>query len=248
MNPIQSIGTWIQLNNPQVVEIIAQSTPPIFDWMVVDMEHSHATFQDLPGLFAVMEKYLIKPFVRISSHDPIELRKCLDLGATGIIVPQVKSYTAAEMMIKAAQYKYDRGSAFCRANQYGRQFQSYQENADAKIKIFFQVESIAAIGNLSNLIKLKQYNCFSGFFIGPYDLSASMNISGEFDNPKYQQAIQEFKTICQLHNIPIGYHQVNVTQIKSDIDDLQSYNYVALGTDALFLQEGIKLWFQNRKE
>ena len=168
------IGTWIITNSPASVDVISKSG---FDFVCIDLEHSSISYEELNSLLIILDKNKVESFVRVSSNNQTEIKKVLDLGAKGIIVPMINNQSDA---IRAVSYTYypkrgQRGIGLSRAQEYGYNFKNYLKTAN-KIKLIFQIETIQAIQNLEKILKVKGFN---GTMIGPYDLSSSLGKLGK---------------------------------------------------------------------
>ena len=115
------IGTWMMTNTPAGLDVISKSG---FDFVCIDLEHSSISYEDLNSLLIILDKNKVDSFVRVSSNNKTEIKKALDLGAKGIIVPMINNEADA---IKAVSYTYypqkgQRGIGLSRAQGYGYNF------------------------------------------------------------------------------------------------------------------------------
>ena len=145
-NGTTPVGAWSTVGHPAVADILADEA---FDFVVLDGEHSENTIEDLADGVRAVEASDgdADPVVRVGSSDAAEIRRVLDLGVAGLIVPQVESIEEARDAVEAAHYPPDgvRGVAAARAANYGRSFESYVAGADPLTVV--QVESEAAVEN-----------------------------------------------------------------------------------------------------
>ena len=173
-----TIGSWITLAHPAIAEIMCKSG---FDWLTVDLEHSVITIREAEELIRIIHLSNVSPFVRLTNNDENQIKRVMDAGAHGIIVPMVKTKSDAEKAIKYVKYPPlgIRGVGLARAQGYGSEFKEYNKWLKNEVKIIVQIEHVDSINNLNDIISLKHIN---GIFIGPYDLSASLGIPGDFEN------------------------------------------------------------------
>src|SRR3990167_2336394 len=101
MNNKISIGSWITLAHPAIAEIMANAG---FEWLVIDLEHSVITIREAEELIRVVDLSGVKPYVRLTNNDPMQIKRVLDAGAQGIIVPMVKSLADVEKASNAMFY------------------------------------------------------------------------------------------------------------------------------------------------
>src|SRR3990167_863010 len=124
MNNKISIGSWITLAHPAIAEIMAKAG---FEWLVIDLEHSVITIREAEELIRVIALCGVKPYVRLTANDPNQIKRVMDAGAQGIIVPMVKSADDVKKAADAMFYppKGTRGVGLARAQNYGAGFDKY---------------------------------------------------------------------------------------------------------------------------
>ena len=150
-------------------------------------------------------------------------------GPHGIIVPMVNSKEEAQDAINAAYYppKGKRSFGLARAQGYGTKFDEYIVNNQNETVVVVQIEHIDALKDLKNIFSLGEIDAY---MIGPYDLSGSMGIPGDFKNSNYLKAIEEIKKTGQKTGTPGGIHIVepNPNQLK---DAAREFSFIAYGVD-----------------
>jgi len=230
MKKSYKIGTWMLTNTPAGLDVISKSG---FDFVCIDLEHSSISYEDLNSLLIILDKNKVDSFVRVSSNNQTEIKKALDLGAKGIIVPMINNEADA---IKAVSYTYypkkgKRGIGLSRAQGYGYNFKNYLKIAN-KIKLIFQIETVNAIHNLEKILKVKG---FDGTMIGPYDLSGSLGKLGKFGTKEFKAAILRYERISKKYNKFMGSHIAypEVDSVKNLIR--KKYKFIAVGTDMTLL-------------
>jgi len=228
-----SIGTWMQIPNTEVAEILSTVG---FDWICLDLEHGFFSLADVAHIFSVLEKRDIETVVRLPLNDPIWIRRVLDIGARTIIVPFINNASEAEQAMLYAKYPPEgkRGFGYCRANNYGNEFDHYAKISNEEIAIIAQIEHQDAILNLKSICECKYIDAT---FIGPYDLSGSINSvgPGNFEHPDFQQMIQDYLDTSKKMNKPTGMHLVKPDTISIQ-NVISKYQFIALGTDAIFMR------------
>ena len=134
-----SIGTWIQIGHPALAEILARVG---YDWICVDLEHGSIDIESLTDLFRAVEVNDCVPIARLPFNDPIWIRRSLDAGAMGLIIPMVNSAQEIKAAIRHAKYppRGERGYGYSRANSYGMDFKEYIAEANETIAIIAQIE------------------------------------------------------------------------------------------------------------
>jgi 2-keto-3-deoxy-L-rhamnonate aldolase RhmA len=198
-----ALGSWIMIGNLAVAEILAGVG---FDWVAVDMEHTAIDYRTLQELLCGIERCGAEGLVRIEDNDPVVIKRVLDCGARGIIVPQVNSRGEAERAVAAAHYPPAgmRGVALGRASEYGACFQNYCETFNDQVVVMAQVEHVKAVENIEAILSV---DGLDGVFLGPYDLSCSMGIPAQFDHPRMAAAREAVKKAAQKSGKALGIHE-----------------------------------------
>lgn len=236
------LGTWINSGSPINAEIAAQAG---FDFVVVDVEHSPVDLERTHSLFQAIRSGNPDsvPMVRAHGVDYSHLKRYLDLGAGGIIAPFVNSVEDAEQLVRTCKYPPmgDRGVGFCRANDYGSDLSNYVASANDDIVLTVQIEHIKGVEAIDDILAVEGIDAA---FIGPYDLSASMGITAQFDHPDYIAAKERVLQACQRHGTACGLHVVDPDprQVRDAIKN--GYSLIAYSLDITilthFYRQGVK--------
>ena len=239
-----TLGSWVSLGHQSVVEIFAKAG---LDWIVVDLEHSVITISEAADLIRVIDLCGVAPLVRLTSNNPDQIKRVMDAGAHGIIVPMVKTQAEADKAVAATRYqpKGDRGVGLARAQGYGPTFQEYLKWQESSPIVIVQIEHIEAIRNIESILNVDGVD---GLIIGPYDLSASMGIPGQFDNAEFVQAVDQIKKSALKKNCVIGTHIVEPDHdhLKKAISD--GFNFIAFSVDVRILDEAMRSAINEYRE
>ena len=130
-----------------------------------------------------------------------------------------------------------RGVGYSRANDFGMNFDSNYKNINDELVIIAQIEHIDAINEIENIFSVERLD---GIMTGPYDLSASMGLTGQFQHPDFLDALDKLHDASKKYNVPMGLHivQPNAEELKMRIKE--GYQIIAYGTDAIFLTNHAK--------
>ena len=191
------------------------------------------------GVCSVTSRQGAKPYARVAENSVMAIRKALDCGALGIIVPLVNNAQDAKKAVSAAKYPPEgiRGFAFCQANGWGDQFDQYVALANDEVRLLVMVESKEAVEHIDEILSVKGVD---GVFIGPYDLSGSYGIIGQTSHPSIVQAKEKVVSACKKHGKTAGQHIVLPTKenIKEAIE--MGYSFMALGMDTVFISNSAR--------
>jgi len=228
-----TIGSWIMLGHPMSVEVMALAG---FEWLVVDIEHTSIDLEMVQLLILTIQANNIKALVRISKNEEVVIKRVLDMGADGIVVPMVNSREDALKAVEYAKYppKGKRGVGLYRASKYGVGFDQYKKWLEKELIIIVQIEHIDGVKNIDAILDVDDID---GIIIGPYDLSGSMGYPGEFDRIEVKQAIEKTISSCKKKNKPAGFHVVDTDPRKLKEKIEQGCRFLAYGIDYFFMRD-----------
>jgi 2-dehydro-3-deoxyglucarate aldolase len=238
-----SIGTWITIPHISIIEILSNAN---FDWMAIDMEHTSIDYGEAQKLILAIQSKGIKAYVRVGENNPRIIKRVLDAGADGIIVPAVNTKEDAIKAVKAVYYPPfgERGVGLSRAQNYGFGFDTYLDRINRKeIRLIVQIEHYLAIENLDQILSQEGIN---GVFLGPYDLSASIGKPGGFTDPDVNKLLESYERITKVY--PHKWKGVHVIQPDAELLNhklQEGYNFIAFSLDFFFL--GIKAFEEMKK-
>jgi len=231
-----TIGSWLSFGYTPVCEMMAKAG---FDWLVVDMEHAAISIWQMQQLIQIIDLAGCVPLVRVGSNDPALIKRVMDAGAHGVIVPMVNSKADAQKAVDAVQYPPlgSRGVGLARAQAYGIGFEEYRKWAQEETVLIVQIEHIEGVTNLEDILAVDGVD---GFIVGPYDLSGSLGVPGDFDHPSMVDALREVERYIQKGHKVAGYHVVhsNHDELLSRI--AEGHRFIAYGDDMVFLAEKLQ--------
>lgn len=228
-----AIGVLVSSGSPDVVEALSMTG---IDWLMIDLEHAAIDVHGFQSLCRAAAGRC-SVIARVPKNDSIWISRVLDAGADGIIVPQVNSVSEAELVVQYAKYSPvgKRGIGLGRAHGFGAQFNEYIETANDRIMVAVQIEHIDAVHAVDAIASVPGIDAL---FVGPYDLSDSMQLRGEVNHPRVLEAIAETKRVCDARGLPIGIFCNNAEVAKSRIKE--GFRLLAIGTDFTLLREKIQ--------
>lgn len=226
-----TIGSWITIGSTVVAEIMAQAG---FDWLVIDMEHSAITLDIAQDMIRVIELCGVPSLVRVGHNQPNLIKRVMDCGAHGVIVPMVNSKKEADQAVASVKYPPEgfRGVGLARAQKYGQDFEDYRKWNQEKSIVIVQVEHIDAVNNLEDILSVTGVD---GFIVGPYDLSGSLGVPGQFENPDVQDALEHIRKVSSEKNAMSGFHVIQPDIEELQIKKKQGYKFLAFSLDVVFL-------------
>jgi 2-dehydro-3-deoxyglucarate aldolase len=210
-----------------------------FDWLTIDMEHSAITLAQAQQLIRIIDLSSVSPLVRVGENNSLIIKRVMDAGAQGVIVPMVNS--AQEALLAVAAVKYPpwgkRGVGLARAQGYGLTFNQYREWVNKYSIVIVQIEHIDAVNNIDEILSIKGVD---GSIVGPYDLSASMGYPGEFNRKDVKQAIDKYLAACAKLKKPAGFHVIPPQAGKLQEKIKQGFKFLGFSLDTLFIGAKLK--------
>ena len=225
-------GAWLSLTNHISAEIMAHAG---FDWLLVDCEHGPTSIETLLIQLQAMSATQTIPFVRAPWNDIVAIKRILDVGAYGVMIPWVNNREQAEAAVKACKYPPQglRGMAGPRATGYGRNIADYIKRANDEVLVIVQIETPEAVKNIREILSVDGIDVA---FIGPTDLSALMNHPGDAAHPEVQAAIEQVEQAAKAANVPLGTISRSWEQAKTLYD--RGYQFITLCSDASLIVQG----------
>lgn len=233
----QTYGCWITIESPMCSEMMSTLG---FDWFVFDTEHSPLDIYMSQTLMQAMRgDSKTTPIVRVNWNDLVQIKRALDIGAYGVIVPWVNSKEEAELAVKATRYApYGlRGCGPRRASMFDPE---YYQTVDEELLVICQIETKKAVENIEDIASVEGVDVT---YIGPADLSASYGHLGDQSHPDVQKAIDKVYDATVAAGKATGMHMAAGKTIKDRME--KGYNFITIGNDLHLLRRGVR---ELRKE
>lgn len=226
-----SLGTWLTIQNSDVVEVLSSLS---LDWLMFDMEHGPATVNSLGNLLPAVSDDVV-PFVRVPWNDKVWIKRVLDLGFEGLLVPYVNSVDEVYDVVDACRYPPEgvRGVGPRRAINYGeKDIKKYYDHFEDDLIIGIQIETRESLDNLDEILSVDEVDMA---FVGPYDLSASLGIFGDLENQEFKDAMDRVLAKCKDNDVVPGIFAGGREDAEKWISD--GFKFVSLGQDFSNLRE-----------
>lgn len=239
MNGEKTVGTFFEAGNASVAEALALTD---LDYMLIDTEHRPFDVESVMLMLRGAELHGTTALVRVKDSNRNSILKMLDIGAGGLIIPQVHSLEEIKKIVEYGKYfpVGQRGVAFARGAGYG-----YLEHAKGDINDYFAtcnretllIPQCETKGCLENIEEIAKVDGIDGIFVGPYDLSVAMGIPTQFDKPEFKAALERIlKAVKDAGKFTIIYcadFNVANTRLK------QGFDSVTVGQDVNFYIDAI---------
>lgn len=227
------LGTMVTLPTASTAEILADVG---FDWLFIDAEHGPLDTSEVLGILQAVG-HRTACIVRVPVLDEGLIKRVLDLGAQGVIVPQVNTADQAADVVRFSRYAPQgcRGVGLARAHGYGFQFAEYVASANDDVVVIVQAEHKTSVDNIHAIVAVPRIDCV---LLGPYDLSASYGKMGQINDPEVLAGIARVTSTCQAAGIPLGYFGVSAEAVAPYA--AQGYSLLVAGVDVLYLGNGAR--------
>jgi 2-dehydro-3-deoxyglucarate aldolase len=231
-----TIGTWITLAHPALAEMAARAG---FDWVAVDLEHSSITLRECEDLLRVLDLAGTTPLVRLTSNDPNQIKRVMDSGARGVIVPNVSSRAEAEAAVAAVYYppRGRRGTGLARAHGYGADFAGYRRRLEREGVVVAMIETARGVENVDAILATPGVDAY---FLGPYDLSSSLGVPGKTSHPKVEAAIAKVRAAGRRAGKPGGIHVVEPDEAALKKRLRQGFRFIAYSLETRIYDAAVR--------
>ncbi len=219
-------GAWCNMGSPISTEIVASLG---YDWVLLDQEHGPGDNWTLLHQMQSMARYNAAPIVRIPWLDRIYIKRCLDLGAAGIMIPYVQTPEEAREAVNLSKYfpGGERGIASSpRCSNFSMNFKSYFANANQELITVVQVETGKTVDNIDAIAAIDGVDVL---FVGPLDLSINTGLPDMFADPKYVAKLDAVAKAAKKHGKSAGILLPNVSFIPK-LKEL-GFTFIACGSD-----------------
>lgn len=223
------LGTWLTILDPVVPELIAGAG---FDLLVADGEHGSVATSDLVAMLIATRAAGVPFLYRVAANEPVRIMHALDSGASGVVIPQVRSVADVERAVAWCRYPPEglRGIAPRRAADYGRATAAYLAAANDLVTCCVQVETREALEQLDAILAVPGVDTV---LVGPNDLAAAIGHRGDLGHPDVEAAIALVVDRARAHGVPAGIWTASAAQASRR--RAQGYRWATVGADYTFL-------------
>jgi len=235
-----SPGMWLRLTDPTVCEMVSSID---FDWVLFDGEHVAFDMQTLQILLMALKTSPAVPLLRVPGSDPIFIKRVLDIGMAGILVPHVRTEEDVRAAVAACKYPPlgIRGTGPRRPSRYGDLEREYLATANDQTIVTVMIETIEAVNNIDKILAVPGLD---GFFIGKVDLTASMGLLPDFDDPRVTQAVDTVLTKAKATKVARGSGRApeSGADVAASVRNFfsEGYNVIPVGADESFVKDGAR--------
>ena len=231
-----AFGTWIMTNSLDNAEILGHTGA---DFIMIDAEHGSMDIETAGKMVSVIRGTQATPLLRVAGNEKSLIKKGLDTGADGVMIPMVNTKEEAEQAVRYSKYPPigDRGIGAGRAVLFGAgaaDYEDYYAQANDEVLVIVQIEHYTAVENIEEILSVPNIDIA---FVGPYDLSTSMGLQGQLNHPEIQKSCKKVIEACEKHNVIPG--------IMTWTDGIEQhrnmgFKFLLGGIDGAILYNGVK--------
>jgi 2-keto-3-deoxy-L-rhamnonate aldolase RhmA len=217
-------------NWPGIMPILARRE---LDLIIFELEHSRYSWSELEALIRASLNEGLPSIVRVVDITYEQISKSLDMGARGILIPRIESFEQLEQVVDMMRLP-PKGRKGVGGYDFAvDDLQQKLANYNVEKLLFIQVENPTVVKQLDRMLKLNE---IVGVIVGPYDLSVSLGIPGQFDHPLFERTVEEVYRICDHNGISCGMFMQNEATIRKW--RAKGMNILWTGTDLAFFIDG----------
>lgn len=228
-------GCWLNTGSSLTAEIVGSAG---FDWVLIDLEHGAGSEKDVLYQLQALEHTPTAAIVRVESSESQRIHRVLDMGAEGVMCPKILNPEGAQKLVHGLHYPPfgGRGVAkMVRATGFGQHFQEYYDNSRDNILGIAQIETMEVLNHLDAVANTDGVDVL---FIGPADLSMELGIFGQFDHPRFREAVRETCEAARKAGKAVGILFFNTHEYQAYHE--LGIRFIACGSDATFVAEGAR--------
>ncbi|GAB7021381.1 HpcH/HpaI aldolase family protein [Halostagnicola bangensis] len=225
------VGNWLSIGHPAIGEV---SSALEFDFVLIDTEHTTMSLETVENVSRAIDAKdaPTESIVRVPRNEPSRIKRVLDIGVAGVMVPMIESADEARQLVESVHYPPEgvRGIASGRAAEYGMDFVEYVTDANGSIVTVAQIESEAGLENAEEIAAV---DGIDALFVGPADLSGALGVFAQWDARELQEAMDRVLRAGATHETPVGTLTVSPEQIDDRVE--AGFDFLIVGKDTAYL-------------
>jgi 2-keto-3-deoxy-L-rhamnonate aldolase RhmA len=232
-------GCWINLTDPAVTEMIANAG---FDFIILDLEHGRLNEETCYKMILALGDTKCVAIARVADNSVALIKKSLEAGALGVMVPMINNRGEAERAVRAAKYSPEgnRGLDYGRGQGWGKKVPSYYLEANKFIMVSLIIETKDGVENIDQIVEVPGIDVI---LPGVYDLSGAYGVPGQFEHPQVLRAIEKIAAACKRKNIGLAGYATTKEGIQRKKD--QGARFIELAVDTDLIWQGAERYLRE---
>lgn len=236
-----AIGTFIKITDPAAIEVVCMAG---LDFVIIDNEHTAMSKETMVNLVRATEIYNMPCMIRVRESDPNQILQALDTGALGVMVPAINTVAEAKAAAMSSKYAPD-GSRGYTASQRAAGYgiippAEYAVIANENIMTICYCETKEALENLDEMVKIDGIDVI---FIGPYDLSQALGVTGNPMDERVQKAIEMIVEKSVKNGKQVGILAADGEQAK--YYNKKGINFIVINSDLSMIYKGVRQYISQ---
>ncbi|MEO1292214.1 MAG: aldolase/citrate lyase family protein [Pseudomonadota bacterium] len=245
-----TLGTWSQIAAPEMIDLIGLNG---FEFAIIDCEHGFFGMETAENLSRACDANDIASAVRVPVNDATVIMKALDAGIRHVVVPNMASGEAAERAVAATRFGPHglRGACPCcrSGGHFIRHWQDYVAQEEARVGAIALVESAEGYANFRAIAAVKD---LAAVMFGPFDLSVSMGLNGDWRNPRVLGAVEEMVDIAvgEGHRVMMPVFAPEPDECAALIERWQARGVrsFVIGSDKIIVAHAMDRWSRSLRD
>ena len=223
------LGATITIYSPAIAELLSRVG---LDWLWIDTEHTALSLEEVSVILQATNGTGVSTVVRVPWNDKTLIKRAVDTGPGGILVPMINTAADTEAAVRAMKYPPvgERGAGLARAQGYGLSMGEYLATANDEVMLIAQIEHVEAIANIDEIVKVPGLD---SVMVGALDLSGSMGKLGQTDDPEVEEAVQKVLAACKRVGLPCGIVALGPEATNRRI--AEGFTSIITGIDVLWI-------------
>ena len=226
-------GCWLNSGSEINAEIVGKAG---FDWVVLDLEHGIGTENNLVNQLQALRGSTTIKIVRVEALVRQRVSRVLELGADGLLFPQIQNSQEAEQAISFMRYPPDgrRGMAnMIRATDFGQSFEEYYTGYKDNVLGIIQIETLESLNHLDEIANIDGVDVL---FVGPADMSLALGVFRQFDHPRYIETLEKVRDAAGKAGKATGTLLRHAGEYEKYYQ--LGYRFIGCGADSVFVLQG----------
>ena len=232
MNPV--FGLWVTLESPSITEMAVALG---LDWVVIDAEHGHLDWKEITEHIRATVRSDTVALVRIAELNGALIKRALDIGADGIVIPWIETAEQLKLAVAWSRYPTEglRGIGAERATGWGQCFAEHAEEANEHVLVVPIIESVQAVRQVPMMCQVDGVELM---WFGPADFSSTAGFRGQWEGPGVAEQILRLKDTIRAAGKHCGLIATGIENVHER--QAQGFRGIGLGTDAGLLLRSLK--------
>lgn len=225
-------GPFVRSTDPVITEIMGYAG---FDFCILDTEHGPMDIHQAENLVRAANLSNLAPIVRVRENSETMITRALDTGASGVQIPQINTAESAREAVRASKFYPDGERGVCRFTRNAKYSnipkEEYFAKANENTLVILQIEGAEGVANIDRILEVPGFDVL---FLGPYDLSQSIGLTGQVTHKEVLKIIENIAKKAQSKGISVGCFADSVETVLLHRDLGIQYLSICIDTGLIY--------------